>query len=365
MFAVLPLAALPLATPAQQVPAPSNELVQALAAVRAADMPALIAWAAQPVAPAAPTGAVSAAEMGILALAQPDRDALLFWLRAHGRGALHAQGASDRDIGVPYYAIDYAIVPAPFPASVTPLVMPAVELPPPAPTPTDAPARHHGFGFLGSLLPTLNLPIASSSSSSTSSSTTQNGNSTEFNQTTQSSGASVSIDGNPWQAVGSLIDASMDRASNRAAPAQPWRSLPFAASTLGAPGSQILVTRGFAAVRYDGTEGAACISFVNQAPVAATQVDVDIEILDGLGFVKRVQALRRAGNFAPGAEIGGPTGPQTIQNARENCVIDGENRLDDPTDPFSRASAVVYAVRQVFYADGTSWLAPGANPWAP
>jgi hypothetical protein len=362
MFVTLASAAIPLASTAQQIPTPSDALVQALAAARAADMPALVAWAPQPVAPASTTGALAAAEMQILALAPADRDALLFWLGAHGRGALHAQGASDSDIGVPYYAIDYAIVPAPFPASVTPLVMPAVELPPATPTP--APARHHGFGFLGAMLPALNLPIASSSSSSTTSSTSQNGNSTQFNQTTQSSGASVSISGNPWEAVGSLIDASMDRASSRTAPDQPWRSLPFAASTLSAPGSQILVNRGFAAVRYDGTEGAACISFVNQAPVAVRRLDVDIEILDGLGFIKRVRALRRTGPFAPGAEIGGPSGPQTIENARENCVIDGENRLADPTDPFSRASAVIYAVRQVLYADGTSWLQPGANPWS-
>jgi hypothetical protein len=355
--------AMPVAAPAQNVPAPSDALVQALASARSAGMPAIVAWAAQPVAPAAATGAVSAAELEILALAPPDRDAMLFWLDAHGRGALHARGASDGDIGVPYYPIDYAIVPAPFPASVTPLVMPAIELP--APTPIPAPARHHGFGFLGSLLPALNLPIASSSSSSTSTSTTQNGNSTQFNQTTQSSGTSVSIGGNPWEAVGSLIDASMDRASSRSAPDQPWRNLPFATSTLSAPGSQILVNRGFAAVRYDGTEGVACISFLNQAPVAVTRVDVDIEILDGLGFVKRVQALRRSGPFAAGAEIGGPSGPQTVENARANCIIDGENRLADASDPFARASAVVYAVRQVFYADGTSWLQPGANPWPP
>lgn len=34
--------------------------------------------------------------------------------------------------------------------------------------------------------------------------------------------------------------------------------------------------------------------------------DVDIEILDGLGQIKRVPALHRHGNFAPGVEIGGP-----------------------------------------------------------
>jgi hypothetical protein len=107
------------------------------------------------------------------------------------------------------------------------------------------------------------------------------------------------------------------------------------------------------------------ISFVKRSATPATQVDVDIEILDGFGLVKRVQALRRTGTFAPGAEAGGPAGPQSVAEVRANCVIDGEDSLADPTDPFSNASAVAYAVRQVFHADGTSWLRPGANGWPP
>jgi len=355
--------ALPLIASAQIIPTPSTSLVDALATARDADMARLVAWAPQPVAPAAATDAGAAAEVKILALAPADRDALLYWLDAHGRAALHAQGASDADIGVPFYAIDYALVPAPFPVSVTPLpISPAAAPATPAPTPQP---RRHTFGMLGALLPALQLPIGSSSSSSSTTTTSQNGISTEINQTTQSSGTSVSIGGNPWEAVGSLIDASVDRSSGRAAPASPWRSLPFAASSLSARGSRIAVNRGFAAVRNDGTEGVACISFVNQSATTATQIDVDIEILDNWGLIKRVQRVRRIGTFVSGTEIGGPAGPQTVADARANCVIDGENTLDDPTDPFSSASAVVYAVRAVFYADGTSWLQRGANAWGP
>lgn len=356
---------LPCTATAQNVPTPSQSLLDAVTTARSTGLAQLVAWAPQILLPAGP-GPVTPAETKILALIPPDRDAILYWLNGHGRAALHAQGAADKNIGVPYYPIDYAIVPAPFPSSVTPLAVPAVAAPA-APKPTPAPRARSRFGLLGALLPSLQIPVASSSNSSTTTTTSQNGNSTQVDQTTQSSGSSVSIGGNPWEAIGSLIDASTDRSSGPApAPTPPsWRNLPFATSLQSAPGSQIIVNRGFAAVRNDGTEGVACISFVNQSPKAVTQVDFDIEILDGLGLIKRVQALRRDGSFSPGAEVGGPRGPQTISEARANCVIDGENNLTDLTDPFSNASAVAYAVRQVFYADGTSWLQPGANPWTP
>jgi hypothetical protein len=214
------------------------------------------------------------------------------------------------------------------------------------------------------LLPSLTLPIASSSSSSSSTTSSQNGNATEIDKSFQSSGTSVSIGGNPWEALGSLIDSAALHSSNAtASEAQMWSTLPFAASALTSPGSQISVNRGFAAVRRDGTEGVACISFTSRSAKPVVQVDVDIEILDGLGLIERVQALKRAGNFAPGVEVGGPAGPQTVSAARANCVIDGEQSLADPSDPFSGASAVAYSIRQVLYADGTSWLQPGANAW--
>lgn len=124
------------------------------------------------------------------------------------------------------------------------------------------------------------------------------------------------------------------------------------------------MTRGFAAVRNDGTEGLACISFANTTQKAATEIDVDIEILDSLGFIRRVAPLRLSGSFAPGAQVGGPANVEDVGSARANCVIDGENTLADTTDPFSGSQAVVYSVRRVKFADGTAWLQPGANPWS-
>lgn len=305
-----------------------------------------------------PGAAATAAK--IRQLSPPDSDAITYWLSSHGRGALHARGATDAQIGVPYYPIDYNIVPGQWPSTVSPLVAP----PAPAPTasPTPEPRRHTSFGLLGAVLPALHIPIASSSSSSSQTTTTNTANGSDTNTTTESSSSSVSIGVNPWAIVGSLIDASSAHTA-QPAPSVPWNGLLFAASTLGGNGSGIAVTRGFAAVRKDGTEGLACISFANNTQKVASEIDVDIEILDTLGFIRRVAPLRLSGSFAPGAEVGGPANVQDVNSARANCVIDGENKLANSTDPFSGAQAVVYSVRRVQFADGTQWLQPGANPW--
>jgi hypothetical protein len=310
--------------------------------------------------------AIGSLTPAIAALPVPDRDALMYWLGAHGRGPLHALGVTDQQIGVPYYAIDYALVPAPWPSSVPPLVAPPPPTPIPTSSPTPAPSRSNVLGAMGGLLgaalPALQIPIASSSSSSSQTTTTNIPGGTETNSTYESSGTSVSVGVNPWAVVSSLIDASSATTAPQP-PSVPWRGLLFAASTLGAANSGISVTYGFAAVRNDGTEGLACVSFVNRNAQPATAVDVDIEVLDTLGFIRRVSPLRLRGNFAPGVEIGGPSSVEDVNSARANCVIDGENRLDDATDPFSGAAAVVYSVRRVQFADGTVWLQPGANAW--
>jgi len=340
------------------VPSPTPALADALNSARNASMTDLAAWAAG----AAPTAAIATATSKIQALSAPDRDAMMYWLSSHGRGALHARGASDEQIGVPFYAIDYVLVPAPWPSTIQRLVAPA-SAPAPTSSPTPAPRRPSPFGnLLGAALPQLQIPVASSSSSSSQTTTTNIPNGTETNTTTQSSSSSVSIGVNPWAVVGSLIDASNAQVAQQP-PSEPWRGLLFAASTLGGGGSGIAVTRGFAAVRNDGNDGLACISFANNNQKTATEIDVDIEILDTLGFIRRVEPLRLTGSFAPGVEVGGPSSVQDLSRARANCIIDGEQHLDDSTDPFAGAQAVLYSVRRVRFADGTQWLQPGANPW--
>jgi hypothetical protein len=325
-------------------PAASPALLAAHGALRSASPANLSDWAAT-----APQ---------VAALAAGDHDALLFWLDGHGRGALHAQGATDAQIGVPLYAIDYAIQPAPWPASVPPL--------PPAPAPpkpTPPPAQHHhSFWSMvaAAALPSIVAPVAHSSSSSTS--TSPDGSTT----TTQSSSTDVSVGVNTGALLSSLLDAADAHGSSQS-PSNDWRQLPFGAMTFAsadAP-SQIAITHGIASVRSDGTEGFACLSFVNRAAQPATEVDVDIEIIDGLGFVRRVVPLRRVGSFAPGQPVDGPTSVHDVHSAQPNCVIDGENAIADPSDPFAGAFAVGYAVRRVTFADGSVWLEPGANAWPP
>jgi hypothetical protein len=339
------------------IPTPTPALLDALNSARHASMDALVAWAAG----AAPSASIVSVTTQIQQLTAPDRDAIVYWLSSHGRGPLHARGASDAQIGVPYYAIDYKLIPAMWPSTVQAIVIPP---PAPAPTATPAPRPHHSsFGMLGALLPQLQIPVASSSSSSSQTTTTNIPGGTETNTTTESSGSSVSIGVNPWAVVGSMIDASNANVAQQP-PSVPWRGLLFASSTLGSGGSGISVTRGFAAVRNDGTDGLACISFVNNTTKPATEIDVDVEILNTLGLISRVEPLRLRGSFAPGVEIGGPKNVEDVSSARANCVIDGENQLDDTTDPFTGAQAVVYAVRRVQFADGSVWLQPGANPWS-
>ena len=331
------------AQPELNVPSPTAALLTAVAAVRDT---------------ASATGDSASAPQ----LAPGDRDALAFWLAAHGRGPLHARGLNDRQIGVPFYPIDYAIVPAPWPATVATLPPAPVDAPVPVATQQPAPRRRSFLGgLLAATLPDLPIHIPVASTSSSSSSTTQNADGS-ISQTTSNSGASVSVGVNPWAVVGSLIDAAPAHNVPQP-PSVPWRSLVFGASRLGAPSPTVAVTRGFAAVRNDGTQGIACISFTNHASQPLREVDVDIEIIDELGLIKRVAPLRRTGVVAAGASAGGPENVQDVASARGNCVIDGENTLTDLTDPFAGAAAVLYAVRAVAYADGSTWLQPGANLW--
>ena len=79
-------------------PTPSQALLDALNAVRAS----------------------SKADLAkVQALPPPDRDAMMYWLSSHGRGALHARGVTDEKIGVPYYAIDYNIVAGTWPSTAS------------------------------------------------------------------------------------------------------------------------------------------------------------------------------------------------------------------------------------------------------
>ncbi len=340
------------------LPPPSRELLAALSAVRSGPIDGLAAWADRAQPSDASGGALETIEIQIAALAPGDRDALVYWLGSHGRAALHAVGASDAQIGPPYFALDYAIVPGAWPADIAPLALPS----PPPPAPAPQPKHHSSFlSSLASMIPGAQIPVASSSSSSSSTTSNADGSQTT---TSQSSGTSVSVGVDSAALINSLIDASASHPASQGS-AGTWRPLLFAAATLDADAgaSQIAITHGFAASRFNGSEGLACLSFVNNAALTAVEVDVDFQMVDAYGFLRRVAPLRRFGSFATGQLIAGPSSVQDANASRPNCVVDGEGSLTDPTDPFAGAAAVLYAVRQVKYADGSTWLMPGANPW--
>ncbi len=339
----------------------SPQLVAVLSAVRAAPIPALIARMQSRQEPAtvgsdADSGALMAAESRIDELTPGDRDALLYWLSGHGRSALQAQGATDAQIGVPYYSLDYAITSAPYPKTVG-FLPPEPQLPTLTPAPQHTHRSFLGFLAAAAALPDVNVPVAQSSSSSVT-------NNADGSQTINSSSSSVSVGFNPSAVLGSILDSANSHGSAQS-PSSAWRQLPFGSATLDAAASpsQIALTHGISSVRYDGTEGFACISFQNNAQQAVTELDVDIQVIDGLGLLRRVVPLRRIGSFAPGAQVNGPGSLPDVNSSRPNCVIDGAGDLDDPSNPFSGAAAVSYAIRQVTYGDGSTWLEPGANPW--
>ena len=83
--------------------APSDDLGQVLSTMRGLfsnDFGNLIRWARNGAPkPDDPVFQLEKAEAQILDLDSGDRDAVLSWLRGHGRSALYSQGASDSDIG--------------------------------------------------------------------------------------------------------------------------------------------------------------------------------------------------------------------------------------------------------------------------
>jgi len=98
--------------------APSDELGQVLSTVRSlftTDFDHLVEWAHNGTPRTDdPSFQPEKVENQILDLDYQDRDAILSWLRGHGRDALYSQGASDSDIG-PRKSVDRDAAPKPTP----------------------------------------------------------------------------------------------------------------------------------------------------------------------------------------------------------------------------------------------------------
>jgi hypothetical protein len=96
---------------------PSDDLGQVLSTIRSlftTDFDNLVEWAHHGTPRTDdPSFQPEKVENQILDLDSDDRDAVLSWLRGHGRHALYSQGASDSDIGPPRKSIDDEATPKP------------------------------------------------------------------------------------------------------------------------------------------------------------------------------------------------------------------------------------------------------------
>lgn len=141
----------------------------------------------------------------------------------------------------------------------------------------------------------------------------------------------------------------------------PYRQLELTSPTLGQKQTgSIAVLNGFAAASRDGKMAMACVSFQNNAPVAATQVDFTFTLLDANGNTVGTMQLNRTGTFSTGIGImswssfNDWNGGQGFSNRgySDNCakISNGVAAL-----PIIQARFVTYTITAVTYADGTTW----------
>lgn len=139
----------------------------------------------------------------------------------------------------------------------------------------------------------------------------------------------------------------------------PYRRIELASRTLeNRPQGKIALLGGWAAVKRDGRGAVVCVSFKNEAAVAATRVVFQFAIVGRSGDELGTLELDRTGTFSPGIEINGwPSladwqGGVGHRGYGDNCKVlnSGLAAL-----PLLSAHAATYEVRRVEYADGTSW----------
>ena len=149
----------------------------------------------------------------------------------------------------------------------------------------------------------------------------------------------------------------------------PWRDLKLASMTLGGSSpSKIAILGGFAAAKRDGTTLIACVSFQNNASVAAKHVVFEFDLLDAGGNTLGKLTLDRTGVFSPGIGImsfqsfkdwqqltGGPVN----RGYNDNCV-----RLNNGVAavPILTARYATYRVTRVEHSDGSVWPSAAASP---
>jgi hypothetical protein len=139
----------------------------------------------------------------------------------------------------------------------------------------------------------------------------------------------------------------------------PWRSIPLASQTLGGDTQhRIRITSSFAAVAVDGSGFVACFSFVNTAPLVATEVDVSIPIYDGNGSALGAISFQRTGTFSPNIGIDSYASLNDWQNPAfgPRSMMDGciQKSYGSAQLPLLRANYASYVITRVQYQDGSS-----------
>lgn len=385
LFFVSAILALSAYAVADSQPAPG--LVEVLQGLREVNTSFIVAWSAAARAPSNPADKVSALKVEILRLDPQDREALLFWLRSHGRDALHQRGITDAQIGPPLFPIDYDIAWTTVPAGfVNPTPLPTAT-PPPTPTPTSQSQEQDAFahGLLAAIsvltMPTMQIPapVASAFESGNSIWTAITSGARAPPNVVNAYGDILGLTnmlGTAAVAAGALASASAAGAlASAPAPvatpqeASPvderWILLDFGRERDQPENGDIVVNRGVAGIR-NNAEAAACIAFANRTSRAVREVDFDLTFLDANNFALQTMPLRRTGNFEPGAEIPAPRDidPAKVGSEDANCVTTGGAAADAAPNPaLARTVALTYAVRRILYDDGTVWQRPGTNRW--
>jgi len=142
----------------------------------------------------------------------------------------------------------------------------------------------------------------------------------------------------------------------------PYRQIEFASPTLGGQTQgHIAVTGGWAAIKRNGKAAVVCVSFKNEASVAATRVIFEFAISGRSGDNLADLQLDRRGTFSSGVDINGWASLADWQSGvghrgyGDNCqtVSSGVAAL-----PLLSGRYVTYHVRAVEYADGHTWGPP-------
>ena len=339
---------------------PAPGLVAVLHGLREVNTSFIVAWSADPRAPRNADDKVSALKVRVLGLDPEDREALLFWLRSHGRDALHQRGATDTQIGPPLFPIDYDIAWTTLPAGfVDPTPLPTAT-PPPAAQPPQQDARGLLAGIAVLTPPTMQAPAPVASLFQGTNSVLKIATGADILGLTNFLVTATLV-------AGALASSPAPIATPQQTPApdEQWILLDFGRERNQPENSDIVVNRGVAGIR-NNAEAAACIAFANRAPRAVREVDFDLTFLDASDFALQTAPLRRTGNFESGAEIAAPHDlvPSELVREDANCITTGGAAAGAAPNPaLARTVAVTYAVRRIVYEDGTVWQRPGTNAW--